>query len=64
MSEPSGSWGMAEASANWRLAPGDLPNVNVWVGCAAPPTRLTRLPCAIGNRPAQPEHLCGFVERP
>ena len=36
MSEPSSSWGVAEASANWRLAPGDLPDVNVWVGlCSA-----------------------------
>lgn len=36
MSESSSSWGVAEASANWRLAPGDLPDVNVWVGlCSA-----------------------------
>ena len=36
MSESSSSWGVAEASANWRLAPGDLPDVNVWVGlCTA-----------------------------
>ena len=36
MSEPSSSWGVADASANWRLAPGDLPDVNVWVGlCSA-----------------------------
>lgn len=36
MSEPSGSWGVAEASANWRLAAGDLLDVNVWVGlCSA-----------------------------
>lgn len=31
MSEPSSSWGVAEASANWRLAAGDLLDVNVWV---------------------------------
>ena len=36
MSEPSSSWGVAEASANWRLAAGDLLDVNVWVGlCSA-----------------------------
>lgn len=36
MSEPSSSWGVADASANWRLAPSDLPDVNVWVGlCSA-----------------------------
>lgn len=36
MSEPSGSWGVAEVSANWRLASGDLLDVNVWVGlCSA-----------------------------
>ena len=40
MSEPSKTWGVAEASANWRLAPGDLPDVNVWVSlcCAAHPS--------------------------
>jgi uncharacterized protein len=31
MSELSSSWGAYEASANWRLAPGDLLDVNVWV---------------------------------
>lgn len=31
MSEPWSSWGVAEASASWRLAAGDLPDVNVWV---------------------------------
>lgn len=32
MSEPSNSWGVAEVSGNWRLASGDLPDVNVWIG--------------------------------
>lgn len=31
MSEALSSWGVAEASASWRLAAGDLPDVNVWV---------------------------------
>ena len=36
MSEPSSSLGVAEASANWRLAAGDLLDVNVWVSlCSA-----------------------------
>lgn len=32
MSEPSNLWGVAEVSAHWRLASGDLPDVNVWIG--------------------------------
>ncbi|MFM2073751.1 MAG: hypothetical protein RJB34_56 [Pseudomonadota bacterium] len=36
MSEPSNARGVAEASANWSLASGDLPDVNVWVAlCSA-----------------------------
>ncbi|MFM8623200.1 MAG: TA system VapC family ribonuclease toxin [Betaproteobacteria bacterium] len=36
MTEPSSSWRVAEASANWRVARGDLPDVNVWVAlCSA-----------------------------
>ncbi len=36
MSEPSGSWRVAEASASWRAASGDLPDVNVWLAlCSA-----------------------------
>jgi toxin-antitoxin system PIN domain toxin len=31
MSEPANSWRVAEASAGWRLASGDLPDVNVWL---------------------------------
>ena len=31
MSEPAPSWRVAEASAAWRLASGDLPDVNVWL---------------------------------
>jgi hypothetical protein len=36
MSEPLSSWRVAEASANWRTASGDLPDVNVWLAlCSA-----------------------------
>ena len=31
MSEPANSWRVAEASAGWRRASGDLPDVNVWL---------------------------------
>jgi toxin-antitoxin system PIN domain toxin len=31
MSEPANSWRVAEASAGWRPASGDLPDVNVWL---------------------------------
>ena len=31
MSEPAKSFKVAEASASWRLASGDLPDVNVWL---------------------------------
>jgi uncharacterized protein len=31
MSEPVSSWRVAEASAAWRPAAGDLPDVNVWL---------------------------------
>lgn len=45
MSEPSSSWGVAEASANWRLAGGDLLDVNVWVALslAAHPFHATAM---------------------
>lgn len=36
MEEPLSSWRVAEASANWRMAAGDLPDVNVWLAlCSA-----------------------------
>lgn len=36
MAEPLSSWRVAEASANWRSASGDLPDVNVWLAlCSA-----------------------------
>ncbi len=36
MKEPLSSWRVAEASANWRMAAGDLPDVNVWLAlCSA-----------------------------
>lgn len=31
MSEPLSSWAVAESPVPWRLAAGDLPDVNVWV---------------------------------
>jgi toxin-antitoxin system PIN domain toxin len=31
MSEPANSWRVAEASATWQRASGDLPDVNVWL---------------------------------
>jgi toxin-antitoxin system PIN domain toxin len=45
MTEPSNSWRAAEASAHWRLALGDLPDVNVWVGlcCAAHPSHAAAM---------------------
>ncbi len=36
MSAPLSSWRVAEASAHWRAASGDLPDVNVWLAlCSA-----------------------------
>jgi hypothetical protein len=40
MSEPVSSWRVAEASAAWRPAAGDLPDVNVWLSLS-----YTHHPC-------------------